>query len=199
MEIEIKEALEKSVSNDLDYIISYKPRAIGAKSAQHFSKMNIIKPIALNAYPQIYIDLVKRFDRDEAIRRLKSLGLRETKFLYATFPDLLKKPQNFNKIFTEAAKKHLHSKLIFKNKVLENKILRSMTLVVKDCFFCSEIEPFEDIDIPYCTPNAGLYENLYNLKSLYNQNMNPRLVQIEALKSARYDGDTCVYLLSVID
>ena len=44
MQNEIKTELEKSAREDLNYILNYKPIAKDAKSAQHFSKMTIIKP-----------------------------------------------------------------------------------------------------------------------------------------------------------
>jgi len=48
---ELKSEIENRALRDLEYISTYKPIATGAKSAQHFSKMTIIKPIAINVYP----------------------------------------------------------------------------------------------------------------------------------------------------
>ncbi|HUX99216.1 MAG TPA: hypothetical protein VMV49_06645 [Candidatus Deferrimicrobium sp.] len=200
MQGETKEVIEKSVLEDINYITNYWPSTVAAKSAQHFSSMTIIKPIAVNVYPQIYADLVQRFEKNEAAIRLKRLGLRETKFLYATLPQMLKKPQNFVEIFSEVAQSHLNSKLFFTDKVKDdNKKLKSCKIIVENCFFCSEITVFEDIEIPYCIPNAGVYQNLYNIKSLMNKNMEPRLIRIDAVKSAKFDGDTCEYHLVVLD
>jgi hypothetical protein len=200
MQGETKEAIEQSVLKDIKYITNYWPATIAAKTAQHFSSMTIIKPIAINVYPQIYADLVQRFEKNEAATRLKRLGLRETKFLYATLPAILRKPQKFNEIFSEVAETHLNSKLIFTDKVIdENKKLKSCKIIVENCFFCSEIQVFEDIEIPYCLPNCGVYQNLYNIKSLMLQNMEPRLIRIDAVKSAKFDGDTCEYHLVVLD
>ena len=196
---EIRDALEQRIARDIDYILKYKARAKGAQSAQHFSKMTIIKPIALNVYPQIYVNLVKRSQTDEAILHLKSMGLRVAKYYYSTFPDELRKNQKFTQIFSEVAKTHLKSKLVFKDKVQVDKKLVSCTIEIHDCFFCSGIAAIENLEIPYCTPVAGLYENLYNIKSLYNRNLDPRLIQVNAHKSAEYDGDTCEYHVVVIE
>ena len=81
---------------------------------------------------------------------------------------------------------------------MDGKKLVSYTIEVHDCFFCSETV-FENIDIPYCTPNAGVFEHLYNLKSIYQERFDPRLIRIDAVKSAKYDGDTCEYQLTVIE
>jgi len=199
MQKDIIDALEQLTSKDIDYILKYKPRAKGAQSAQHFSNMTIIKPIALNVYPEIYVDLIKRFEHDEAVRHLKSMGLRVAKYYYSTFPEKLRKSQKFTEIFSEVAKTHLKSKLVFKDKIKENNKLRSCTIEIQDCFFCSEIALFENLEIPYCTPVAGLYEGLYNIKSLFNRNLEPRLIQVIAHKSAESDGDICEYKLVVID
>ena len=197
--LETKEEIEKRVSEDISYIVNFEQIAKGAKNAQHFEDMTIIKPIALNVYPQIYVDLVQRFDHDEAYRRLKRLGLRETKLLYATLPRMLVKRQKFEETFTDIASTHLKSRLEFTDKVEENGILKSCKIIVHDCFFCSEITVFEDIDIPYCLPNCGVYENAYNIKSLYLKKSNPRLIRIDAIKSAKFDGDTCEYQLTVME
>ncbi|NVM28802.1 MAG: hypothetical protein HWN65_08160 [Candidatus Helarchaeota archaeon] len=197
---ETREDIEMRVLEDIQYILNYEPRAIGAESALYFSKMNIIKPIAVNAYPNIYSDIVQRFERDEAYRRLKMLGLREAKFLYTSLPNYLKKPQKFTEIFREVAQSHLSSTLIFKDKVKEDKKLKGFKIRVEKCFFCSEVTVFEDIDIPYCIPNAGVYENMYNIKSLYNEEgRDPRLIRIDAIKSAKFDGDFCEYQVVVLD
>ncbi|HUX99817.1 MAG TPA: hypothetical protein VMV49_09705 [Candidatus Deferrimicrobium sp.] len=199
MESDLKSQMEKSISKDLEYILNYKHIAVEAKNAEYFSKMTIIKPIANNVYPQIYVDLIQRFDHDEAIRHLKSMGTRVSKYFYSVFPKMLTKPQKFTEIFSEVAESHLNSKLIFKDKVQEDKKLKSCIIEVKDCFFCSEITLFQNLKIPYCIPIMGMYENLYNIKSVYNKGMNPRLIYLNALKSAEYDGDTCEYKLTVID
>ncbi len=199
MSEETKEEIEMRVLEDIQYILNYIPVAPGAKSAQYFSKMKIIKPIAVNAYPNIYSDLVQRFEKNEATRRLKRLGLREAKFLYATEPKLFKKPQKFIEIFREVAESHLSSKLVFKDRAKEDKKLTGFTIEVHDCFFCSEVAVFEDIVIPYCIPNAGVYENMYNIKSLYIEGMEPRLIRVDAIKSAKFDGDTCKYHVVVLD
>jgi hypothetical protein len=95
----------------------------------------------------------------------------------------------------------LHEKIEFRDKVIEkeNKQLKACIIEVKDCFFCSEITPFAHMDLPYCIPLAGLYENLYNIKSLYNKNLEPRLIQVTTMKSAEHDGDSCLYQLTVIE
>ncbi|MHA1130629.1 MAG: hypothetical protein ACTSQI_06580 [Candidatus Helarchaeota archaeon] len=196
---ETKDEIEQRVLEDISYIVNFEPVAKRAKNARHFNEMTIIKPIALNVYPQIYVDLVQRFDRDEAYRRLKRLGLRETKLLYATLPKMLVKRQKFEETFTDIASTHLKSKLDFTDKVIENGKLKSCKIIVHHCFFCSEITVFEDLDIPYCLPNCGVYENAYNIKSLYLKKTNPRLIRIDAIKSAEFDGDTCEYQLTVMD
>ena len=198
---ETKEEIEMRVLEDIQYILNYKPLTVGAKSAQYFSKMKIIKPIAVNSYPNIYSDLVQRFERNEASRRLKRLGLREAKFLYATNPNLFKKPQKFIEVFREVAESHLSSKLVFKDRIKEeeSKKLKSFTIEVHNCFFCSEVAVFEGIDIPYCIPNCGVYENMYNIKSLYSEGLEPRLIRIDAVRSAEYDGDTCEYHVVVLE
>ena len=194
-----KEEIEMRVLEDLQFILNFKAVAVKAGSADFFSKMRIIKPIAVNAYPNIYSDLVSRFDRAEASFRLKRLGLREAKFLYATEPELFRKPQKFIEIFREVAESHLSSKLVFRDRVKEDKKLLSFTIEVHECFFCSEVAVFEDIDIPYCIPNAGVYENMYNLKSLHNEGMAPRLIRVDAVKSAKFDGDFCEYHVVVLE
>ena len=199
MQKDIIATIEDFTARSIDYILKYKPRAEGAQSAQHFSSMTIIKPIALNVYPQIYVDLIERSAHDEAIGHLKSMGLRVAKYYYSVFPDELRKTQKFAGIFSEVAKAHLNSKLVFKNKVKEDKKLKSCTIEVHDCFFCSGIQTIENLKIPYCTPVAGTFEGLYNIKSLYNRNLEPRLIQITAHKSAEYDGDVCLYKLMAID
>ena len=122
---ESKGDIERLISQDIDYILNYKPVAKGAESAKHFSKMTIIKPIALNVYPQIYIDLVKRFEKKEAIRRLRNLGLRVAKFYYSGFPEVLKKTQKLTEIIDDVAKSHLHEKIEFKDEVTDGKRLKS--------------------------------------------------------------------------
>ena len=199
MQEEIKEKMEKSVLKDIEYILTYKPIVKGAKSAQDFSKMSIIRPIALNVYPEIYVDLVNRFEKAEAIRRLKNLGLRVAKFYYSSFPAMLKKSQKFSKIFSEAAKKHMDEKLEIVDKIEEDNKLKSCKIKVENCIFCSEVPPIENIDIPFCMGKSGFYQNIYNIKSLYNRNLEPRLVQVDTIKSARYIGDVCEYQLTVID
>ncbi|MFX0138924.1 MAG: hypothetical protein ACFFDN_35110 [Candidatus Hodarchaeota archaeon] len=199
MREDIKQKIEKLVLKDIDYILHYKPIAKGAESAQHFSNMTIIKPIALNVYPQIYVDLVKRFEKDEAIRRLRNLGYRVAKFYYSSFPNELKKPQKFSKIFSEVGKKHMDEKVIIENKIEIYKKLKSCNIKIEHCIFCSDITPFENLDIPFCIAKTGFYENLYNIKSLYNRDMEPRLVQVDSIRSARFDGDYCEYKLTVID
>ena len=196
---EIRDDLEQNTAKDIDYILKYKPRAKGAQSAQHFSNMTIIKPIALNVYPQIYVDLVKRSVTDEAVRHLKSMGLRVAKYYYSVFPEELRKKQKFTEIFSEVAKNHLKSNLVFKDRVKVDKKLVSCTIEIHDCFFCSGIAAFQNLEIPYCTPVAGTFEGLYNIKSLYNRNLEPRLIHINAHKSAEYDGDVCEYHLVVIE
>ncbi len=192
-------AIEQLTAKQIDYIVKYKPRAKGAQSAQHFFDMTIIKPIALNVYPEIYVDLIKRFEHDEAVRHLNSMGLRVAKYYYSTFPEKLRQSQKFTEIFSGVVKTHLKSKLVFKDKIKEDKKLKSCTIEIHDCFFCSEIALFENPEIPYCTPIAGACEGLYNIKSLYNRNLEPRLIQVFAHKSAEYDGDICEYKLVVID
>ena len=128
MQKDIIDALEELTSKDINYLVTYKPRAKGAQSAQHFSNMTIIKPIALNVYPEIYADLVKRSEHDEAVHHLKSMGLRVAKYYYSTFPEKLRKSQKFTEIFSEVAKTHLKSKLVFKNQVKEDKKLKSCTI-----------------------------------------------------------------------
>lgn len=195
---EVKQKIEELVLKDIDYIQNYNPIAKGAESAKYFGKMTIIKPIAANVYPQIYVDMVKRFKKEEAEQRLKNLGLRVTKFFYSAFPDLLKKQQKFSEIFINTAKTHMHEKIEIKG--IENiKKLKSCTFKVENCFFCAGITPIENIEIPYCIAKAGIYENLYNIKSLYNENLEPRLVKVDAIKSATFDGDLCEYQLTVID
>jgi len=195
---EEKEEIESRILQDIEYILHYKPTAVGAESAKYFSKMTIIKPIALNVYPQIYIDLVKRFEKTEAIQRLRNLGLRVAKFYYASFPKLLKKPQKLTEIIDDVAKANMHEKMIFKDEVREGKALKSCKIEVQDCFFCSEVTLIENTEIPYCTALGGVYENLYNIKSLYSKNMSPRLIRIDTLKSAQSEGDICEYQLTVI-
>ena len=71
---ETKEEIENRVLEDLQYILNYKPITPKAQSAEFFSKMKIIKPIAVNAYPNIYSDLVQRFDEARTHRiRVKHL------------------------------------------------------------------------------------------------------------------------------
>ena len=82
---------------------------------------------------------------------------------------------------------------------MENGKLKYCKIQVENCFFCSDIPTIENIEIPYCCALAGIYQNIYNLKSLYNKNLEPRLVKIDALKSAEEEGDFCEYLLVVID
>jgi predicted hydrocarbon binding protein len=196
---ESKGNIEQLILQDIDYILNYKPVAKGAESAKYFSKMTIIKPIALNVYPQIYIDLVKRFEKNEAIHRLRNLGLRVAKFYYSSFPEVLKKPQKLTEILEDVAKTHLHEKMVFKDEVLEGKRLKSCKIEVRDCFFCSEVTLIENTAIPYCTALSGLYQNLYNIRSLYSKNLEPRLIHVDTLKSAQFDGDTCEYQLTVIE
>jgi hypothetical protein len=196
---EAKEEIESLVLQDIDYILNYKPAAIGAESAKYFSKMTIIKPIALNVYPQIYTDLVKRFEQAEAIGHLRTLGLRVAKFYYANFPDLLKKPQKLTEIIESVAKSHLHEKMTFKDEIVEDGQLKSCNIEVQDCFFCSEVTLIENTEIPYCTPLAGLYQNLYNIKSVQAKNMEPRLIRVDMLKSAQSEGDICEYKLTAIE
>jgi len=196
---ESKGDIERFVLQDIDYILNYKPTSKGAESAKYFSKMTIIKPIALNVYPQIYIDLVKRFDKKEAIRRLRNLGLRVAKFYYSGFPEWLKKQQKLTEIIEDVAKSHMHEKMIFKDEIIDGKRLKSCKIEVRDCFFCSEVTLIENTEIPYCTALSGLYQNLYNIRSLYSKNMDPRMIRIDTLKSAQFDGDTCEYQLTVIE
>lgn len=198
-DLDLKATIESRIFKDLDYIMKYKPTTTKAGSADYFSKMTIIKPIALNVYPQIYVDLVQRFDQNEAFRHLKNMGYRVSKYFYSLFPEMLQKSQKFTEIFSEIAQSHLKSKLTFKDKVEENKKLKSCVIEVEDCFFCTEIALFENIQIPYCVPIMGMYESLYNIKSLYNKNMEPRLIFLEAIKSAKHATDTCEYQLTVID
>lgn len=199
MEKKSKEEIESIVLQDLEFVNNFWPLAPEAKSAKHFEKMTIIKPIALNSYPQIYADLVQRFEIKEAAMRLKRLGLRETKFLYASLPEMLTSPQKFYDIFTDFATSHFGSKLSFEDKIEEDHQLKSCKIIVHDCFFCSEITVFEAVDIPYCIPNCGVFENLYNIKSLYRGGLIPRLIRIDPIKSAEFDGDTCIYELVVLD
>jgi len=194
-----KADIERLILQDLEYISHYKPTAVGAESANYFSKMTIIKPIALNVYPQIYIDMVKRFEKSEALQRLRNLGLRVAKFYYSSFPELLKKPQKLTEIIEDVAKSHMHQKMIFKDEIIESKKLQSCKIEVQDCFFCSEVTLIENTEIPYCTPLGGLYQNLYNIKSLYSKNMSPRLIRVDTLKSAQSEGDICEYQLTVIE
>ena len=194
--------IEKIATNSLDYVLSFKPRAVGAESAQHFSKMNVIRPVALNVYPQIYTDLITRFDRDEATRRLKNMGRNVAKLYYCAFPEMLRKPQKFKDIFLGIAKSQYQEKLEFKEVVTENNTVKSCILQNKDCYFCTGF--IEDIDtekigIPYCAGKAGAYENLYNIKSLYHKNLVPRLIRVDGIKSAQFEGDVCEYRLVAID
>jgi hypothetical protein len=195
----LKQEIEAATLKNIEYILGYKATAEGAKSAKYFQKMEIIKPIALNVYPQIYIDMVKTFPRAEAVQHLRNLGHRVAKFYYACFPDELKKHYKFTDIFSIVAKDHMHEKITFNNIVKEKKRLVSADLEVTDCFFCSGATLIEGIDIPYCTAKAGVYESLYNIKSLYNRNLDPRLVHISTIKSAEEEGDTCEYHLKVIE
>jgi len=199
MMTELKGDIERLVLQDIDYISNYKPAAKGAESAKYFSKMTIIKPIALNVYPQIYIDLVKRFEKNEAIRRLRNLGLRVAKFYYSSFPELLKKQQKLTEIIEDVAKSHMHEKMVFKDETTDSGKLKSCKIEVKECFFCSEVTLIENTEIPYCTALSGLYQNLYNIRSLYAKNLDPRLIHVNTLKSAQFDGDTCEYQLTVIE
>lgn len=199
MMTESKGDIERLIQLDLDYISSYKPAAKGAESAKFFSKMTIIKPIALNVYPQIYIDLVKRFEKPEAIRHLRNLGLRVAKFYYCSFPELLKKQQKLTEIIDEAAKSHLHEKITFKDEITEGKKLKSCKFEVKDCFFCSEVTLIENAEIQYCIALSGFYQNLYNIRSLYSNNLDPRLIRVDTLKSAQFEGDICEYQITVIE
>jgi hypothetical protein len=196
---ESKGDIERLIQQDIDYILNYKPTTKGAESAKYFSKMTIIKPIALNVYPQIYIDLVKRFEKPEAIRRLRSLGLRVAKFYYCSFPELLKKQQKLTEIIDEVAKSYLHEKTTYKDEITDGGKLKSCKMEVKDCFFCSEVTLIENAEIQYCTALSGFYQNLYNIRSLYSKNLNPRLIRVDTLKSAKFEGDTCEYQITVIE
>jgi hypothetical protein len=199
MSSSLKEDIEAAALKNIEYILSYKPTADVPESAQYFRKMEIIKPVAINVYPQIYIDMVKTYSRAEAILHLRSLGHRVAKFYYASFPEEFKKPHKFKDIFATVAKEHLHEKISFKDVVKEDKQLISCNLEVKDCFFCSEVILIEGVDIPYCCAKAGAYESLYNIKSLYHRNMQPRLIHVTTTKSAEEEGDTCEYHLEVIE
>ncbi|MDD1776790.1 MAG: hypothetical protein LUQ65_01370, partial [Candidatus Helarchaeota archaeon] len=143
--------------------------------------------------------LVKRFEKKEAIRRLRNLGLRVAKFYYSGFPEVLKKTQKLTEIIDDVAKSHLHEKIEFKDEVTDGKRLKSCKFEVRDCFFCSEVTLIENTEIPYCTALSGLYENLYNIRSLYAKNLDPRLIHVDTVKSAQFDGDTCEYQLTVIE
>ena len=92
----------------------------------------------------------------------------------------------------------MHEKISFKDLIKVEKQIVSCNLEVKDCFFRSEVTLIEGVDIPYCCAKAGVYESLYNLKSLYNRNMEPRLIHVTTTKSAEEEGDICEYHLEVI-
>jgi len=198
-EDQTKSLIEKLVLEDLAYISNYKPVVKNRISIQDFLKMSVIKPIAQNVYPQLYTDLISRCEPDEAIRRLKNTGRRLAKYFYSVFPDILKKPQKFDEIILNVPKSHLHKNLQLKDKVIENSRIQSCIIEIKNCFFCSGIDKIEDLDIPYCTALAGFYENLYNIKSLGNQNLNPRLIEVTSISSASDERDLCEYKLIAID
>lgn len=196
---EIKHDIEKNVADYIEYIERYKPKAKNAKSAEYFSKMNIIKAIAANVYPQIYVDMINRFDLDEAKFKLKRMGSRVAKYYVSTNLEILKKHDKFPNIFIKIAKTEVREKLKFYDRVKEDGKLKSCKFQVKECIFCHGIPPFENTDIPYCVAKAGTYETIYNIVSIYAKDLEPRLVQIDTLKSAQDENDFCIYELTVID
>ena len=194
----MQQEIEKSVLQDIDYILNYQPVVKGV-DAQSFLKMTVIKPIAQNVYPQLYTDLIRRFERVEAVQRLKNTGRRVAKYYYSVFPEALKTPQKLIDILKSVAEPHLREKIRLKDVVQENSILKRCVIEVENCFFCSGVNIIENVEIPYCLGLAGLYENLYNIKSLFNKNLEPRLIQVTTMKSATHEKDRCEHELIAVE
>ncbi len=196
---DIKDKIEKYVAQYVSSIVNYKPIANNAKPAQYFSTMNIIKAIAANVYPQIYVDLVSRYEKEEAKFRLKRMGLRVGMYFLRTNHDFLMKHEKFPEIIIKTAKSEVNETLKFYDKVKEDGKLKSYKFKVKDCIFCSGIPPFENIEIPYCIAKAGTYESIYNITSMYSKDLEPKLVHVDVLKSAESEDDVCEYELTVVE
>ena len=197
--LDIKNEIEKYVAEYIPDIVNYKPMANNAKPAKYFSTMNIIKAIAANVYPQIYVDIVGRYDTEEAKFRLKRMGLRVSKYFLRTNYEFLKKHEKYPNIFIKTLKSEVNETVKFYDKVKEDGKLISSKFKVKDCIFCSGVPLFEDIPIPYCIAKAGTYEGIYNITSRYSRDLEPKLVHIDVIKSAEFQGDVCEYQLTVIE
>ncbi len=187
------------VLKDITYVQNFKPVALNAIPLKVFSTMKIIKPISLNVYPEIYGYIVRKFEREEAIQKLKHMGYQTAKYLYSLIPKRLIKKESLFETFTTFAKHNSGEKLQLKNIIKHNKVIKSCTIRKYKCIFCTGATIPENVDIPFCYPSAAFYQHFYNLKSISCGNLKPRLVNIEVIKTAKDNKDYCEYQLEALD
>jgi len=186
------------VSRDLNYIKNFISTAPKAKPAPNYMQGTIIKAITSIVYPQIYAYLVQHYSKEGAIRRLRVMGARSAKYLYAIYPQSLRRKKNFADVLKEIGR---HSAEIVKvEKVVKVKKTVTSFLIKKyRCVFCTETSRVENVPVHYCYPSAAFFQNYYNIRSFYMGTLKPRFISIDIDKTAEHDRDFCLYRVEASD
>jgi hypothetical protein len=187
------------VTHDLNYVKNFVSTAEKAKPAPNYMQGTIIKKITSIVYPQIYAYLVQNYSKEEAIRRLREMGARSAKYLYAIYPKPLRwKKKNFADIFKEIGR---HSAEIVKVEqvVKVKKEVTSFYIKKYRCVFCTETPRMENVPVPYCYPSVAFFQNYYNIRSFYLGSLHPRFISIDVEKTAEHDKDYCLYRVEASD
>ncbi|MHA1278498.1 MAG: hypothetical protein ACTSQI_13600 [Candidatus Helarchaeota archaeon] len=190
------------VYNDIEYINNFISQAPKARIASNYREARMIKSITSSIYPQIFGFLVRNYSRAEAIKRLKVMGQKAVRIYYAINKNELHQKSNLQEIFKGICRdsgERIRITDIVKKKVGKKKIIQSLVIKKYRCIFCTETTLMENIDVPYCLPSVGYWEQWYNIRSLYQGNWQPRLIHMDVTKTAEHDKDFCEYHVEVLE
>ncbi len=200
--LELAKQKTEKVYQDIEYINNFESLAPRAQIAPNYREARMIKSIADSVYPQIYGFLVRNFSREEAFRRLRVMGQNAVKIYYAINKKELQQKGKLEEIFKgicrDSGERYRITETV-KKKVNKKKVIQRLVLKKYHCIFCTGAMLAENIDIPFCLPSVGYWEQWYNIRSLYHGDWQPRLIHIEVTKTAEDNSDYCEYVVEAIE
>ncbi len=190
--------IESEVLIHLEYINKFVSMCPAAQLAPDYKDAKIIKAMSGSIYPQVFAYLVQNLKRDDAIKKLRAMGKESATLFFSMYKKNLKKKFKFPEIFREIG---AHSGERYRIKKLEKKkgVLKKCILQKSHCVFCEGSLKMEDVGVAYCLPSVSFHQHYYNIRSLYLENMKPRLIYVDVAKTAENDSDYCEYHIIPID
>jgi hypothetical protein len=191
--------ISDQVLRDIEYIKNFKSLAPKAKPIGDFKNAKIVKAASSAIYPQVYGFLIKNYNKEICVQKLRGMGARAVTVFYSIHPQRLPKKGNPLEVLKEIGA-HSGEKIKVEKEQKKDGVLSRCIIRKYKCIFCTGGYPVETKDAAaYCYPSVAFWQQYYNIRSLYNGNMKPRLIYIDVIKTAENDDDYCLYSIEAID